>query len=258
MNLLWVPALILHYVVVSLHQNEKATTKILNSQTKNMTDATGSAYASQPMNGTSRKEGSSKREQYRNGSEGKPVECDSRLKTSSNIQSSPIRSQTSYPPSPPFDFLATLYLDGRRKAERKVIVYLDPNHEDFGPGGTSIFRSRWVQTQDGGIQEHAWVFNDIGIDTIFNKLVLANTGKGPGEDEIAIIAAMEGTGIITEPDIEREARKKAGQIEVRISRVILGRKSVNYYYQPKHMEGEKEDVDMDGPDPELTHTTGSI
>ena len=31
----------------------------------------------------------------------------------------------------PFDLLVTLYLDGREKAERKIIVYLDPNHEDF-------------------------------------------------------------------------------------------------------------------------------
>lgn len=244
--------------MVSLHQIHKATTKNLGSQTKVFTDATGSAYDSQPKNGKSRKEGSSKRKHYRNGSEGKPVDCDSRSEASSNIQTSPIRSQTSYPPSPPFDFLAALYLDGRRKAERKLIVYLDPNHEDFGTGGKSIFRSRWVQTQDGGIQEHAWVFNDIGIDTILDKLVLANTGKDRGEDEIAIIAAMEGTGIIPEPDIEREARKKAGQIEVRISRVILGRKSVNYHYRPKHIEGENEDVKMDEADAELTHTTGSI
>jgi hypothetical protein len=245
-------------MVVSQYQIHKAITKSLDLQTNVFTTVTGSPYASQPKHGRSRKEGSSKRKHYRNESEGNPVDYDSRPKASSNIQSSPIRSQTSYPPSPPFDFLATLYLDGRRKAERKLIVYLDPNHEDFGPGGKSIFKSRWVQTQDGGIQEHAWVFNDIGIDTIFDKLVLANTGKDPGEDEIAIVAAMEGTGMVAEPDIDREVRKKAGQIEVRISRVILGRKTVNYHYRPKHMEGENEDVDMDGADPELTHTTGSI
>jgi len=242
--------------VVSLLRIHEATRKRLDLQTNIFIIATGSPYASQPKHGRSHKEWSSKRKHYRNGSEGR--DCDSRIRVSANVQSSPIRSQTSYPPSPPFDFLATLYLDGRRKAERKLIVYLDPNHEDFGPEGKSIFKSRWVQTQDGGIQEHAWVFNDIGIDTILDKLVLADTGKEPAEDELAIIAAMEGAGIIAEPDIEREGRKKIGQIEVKISRVILGRKSVNYHYRPKHMEGENEDVDMDGADPELTHTTGSI
>ena len=119
-------------------------------------------------------------------------------------------------------------------------------------------KSRWVQTKDGDIQEHAWVFNDIGIATILDKLVLSNTGKNTREDESAMIAAMEGAGISAETDIEREENKKVGQIEVKISRVVLGRKSIHYPYRPKHQEGEREDVDMDATDPELTHTTGSV
>ena len=70
---------------------------------------------------------------------------------------------------PPFDLLATLYLDGREKAERRVIVYLDPEYEDFSPGfkgdtARQIMRSRLVRGNDGSIHEHAWIFKDIGIE----------------------------------------------------------------------------------------------
>lgn len=104
----------------------------------------------------------------------------------SDSGSSSNRSRSVTPPPPPFDLLATLYLDGRKKPERKVIVYLDPRYEDFKPGpghrtSRQTMRHRWVRGNDGKIQEHAWVFKDIGIETI-----LARMGLTSNNDSIAL------------------------------------------------------------------------
>lgn len=179
-----------------------------------------------------------------------------RRKTSTHTQSSSVRTRHHYPKAPPFDLLASLYLDGRRTAERRVIVYLDPDHEDFTPGGKSCLKSRWVQMKGGGIKEHAWVFNDIGIDTILDKLALSSPSQDAGDEEIAIVAAMKRAGISPENDMHKEERKRVGQIEVRVSRVVLRTKYTVDQYQSRHQEGEEEDIEMNGADADLTHTTG--
>ena len=192
----------------------------------------------------------------RHGSQARVSQENGPAKASTVALSSLVYKQSRFPESPPFDFLAALYLDGRSKAERRVIVYLNPKHEDFNPGGKSCLKCRWVQTKDGGMKEYAWVFNDIGIDTILDKLALSTAGQDTGDDEIAIIAAMKGAGISPETDIFREERKKVGQIEVKISRVILRKKYTVDQYQSRHREGENEDVAMDGTASDLTHSTG--
>ena len=87
---------------------------------------------------------------------------------SSNTLSSPVRP-TRKPQSdsgPDFAFLAVLYLDGRSKAERKIIVYTDPADKDFNsPDGKVAFKHRWVQSANGKMIEHAWVFKEKAIET---------------------------------------------------------------------------------------------
>ena len=215
-------------------------------------------YTSQTGNRKPRRQRHSRSTHSRGGFDSKALEDDSRARRNIDIESSPIRNQSSYPKAPPFDFLATLYLDGRSIPERKVVVYLNPEHEDFSPGGKSHLKSRWVQTKDGGIQEHAWIFQDVGIDTILSKLELVKPGKDAEEGEVAMIAAMTRAGISAEFDVEKEERKKIGQIEVQIMRVVLGKKSMDYQFRPRHQEGDNEDVYMEETDPQLTHTTALV
>lgn len=69
---------------------------------------------------------------------------------------------------PPYDFLASLFLDNRQTAHRQAIVYLDPLNEDFAsPCGKIKLHSRWVQGNDGNLKEYLWGFKDVGIETAF-------------------------------------------------------------------------------------------
>lgn len=179
--------------------------------------------------------------------------------------SSPMRSQaiTNNSSPPPFHLLASLFLDGRQKAERKVVVYLDSSDQDFaGPDGKVTFRSRWVQGNDGSLKEHSWVFKDVGIETVFDKMLI-NGGDDCAEireelDEDIMVAAMTATDLGVERNVE-EDKSNIGQILVVIERVILGPKWMDKHYCSKHQEGEEiEDVDMAGVKNEITHTTGYL
>jgi len=55
-----------------------------------------------------------------------------------------------------------MFLDNRTVSERKVIVYTDPEDEDFArPNGKVLFKHRWVQASDGTMTEHGWVFKEV-------------------------------------------------------------------------------------------------
>lgn len=166
-------------------------------------------------------------------------------------------------PPPPFHFLASIYLDGRRKAERKIIVYLDPDDEDFNrPDGKVQFKTRWVEGRDGKLREHGWMFKDVGIETVFDKMLLSGdrrtSRKVSIRDEDSIIAAMNATDLGAEGDVEREEKTKLGQIVITFERVKLGEKWVDDRYQAKHKEGEADDVDMGGASSGITHTAGLV
>ena len=161
----------------------------------------------------------------------------------------------------PFHLLASLFLDGRQKAERKAIVYLDPYDEDYAfPDGKVHFRSRWVQGNDGSVKEHSWVFKDVGIESVFDRMLISG-GKSCVEvreepDEDVVVAALSATGLGVERNVE-EDKNHIGQILVVVERVVLGRKWEEDHYRSKHQEGEEaEDVDMAGVKNEITHTTG--
>lgn len=164
-------------------------------------------------------------------------------------------------PPPPFHFLASMYLDGRSKAERKLVVYLDPDDEDFNrPDGRVSFKTRWVEGKDGKLREHGWVFKDVGIETVFDKMLLSGdhqvSGKVHMRDEDSIIAAMNAADLGAEGDVEREERTKLGQIVVTIERIKLGQKWIDSRYRAKHKEGDVDDVQMDGANTDITHTAG--
>lgn len=88
--------------------------------------------------------------------------------------SSPIRTPNIQTPNPPYSFLASLYLDGRRTPERRVVVYLDPDNEDFtGPDGKVLFKHRWVQTSDDTMTEHAWIFKEVYFSPMKIERIIA-------------------------------------------------------------------------------------
>jgi len=156
-----------------------------------------------------------------------------------------------------------MYLDGRSKAERRIVVYLDPDDDDFNkPDGRAQFKTRWVEGRDGKLREHAWMFKDVGIETVFDKMLLSGdhhvSGKVNMRDEDGIIAAMNAADLGAEGDVEREERTKLGQIVVTIERVKLGEKWVDNRFRAKHKEGEADDIDMDGASNEIMHTAGSV
>ena len=179
------------------------------------------------------------------------------------VSSSPLRARNhqEWPSPPDFDFLASLYIDGRKKPERRTIVYLDPRNPDFEvPHGKVRFKSRYVQDRNGGMKAHAWVFKDVGIEASFGKLLVS---KHEQEDrdleepvEDALVKGLNSTILDAEAGSYTQATAKVGQIIVTLQRVKLGKKSLDLDYRPKHREGEEDDFDMDDIERDITHTTG--
>ena len=179
-------------------------------------------------------------------------------KKSKDTLPSPVRSCTvpqSHPP-PDFAFLGVLYLDGRRIPERKIIVYTDPADKDFNsPDGKVAFKHRWVQSIDGRMTEHAWVFKEKAIETVFDKLIIAGTQANiENEDDDALIEAMKSSEIDAREKTGKESQ--VGQIVVELHRVVLGEKRLEAHFRPRHQEGQEEDVDMEQAPRDITHATG--
>ena len=162
---------------------------------------------------------------------------------------------------PPYSFIAALFLDGRSRPERKVIIYTDPDDSDFNhPDGKVVFKYRWMQTKDGSIAEHGWVFKDKAIETVFDKLILSGAGTEPkekGNDEDALLEALESSWLGTKDNVQDE-KSKVGQIVVEISRVMLGRKHREDDYRAKLQEGMDDDVNMEEVQGDITHATGFV
>ena len=154
-----------------------------------------------------------------------------------------------------------MYLDGRDKPERRVIVYLDPYDEDYNkPNGEVSIKTRWAQGKDGTLKEQAWVFKDVGIETMFDKLIIAGdidiATPIPKRSEDALVEAMNIAYLSGDADMIREEKSKVGQIVVVIERVKLGEKWRDHHFRAKHEESEYHDVDMQGVGKDITHTAG--
>ena len=158
--------------------------------------------------------------------------------------------------TPDFALLASLYLDGRRLPERKIIVYIDPADKDFNPpDGKVAFKHRWVQSANGKMIEYAWVFKEQAIETVFDKLMIVGSEANvKDQDDAALIKAMESSGIDAQEGKEKES--KVGQIVVELRRIILGGKRIEPNFHSGHQEGQEEDIDMAGAPRAITHATG--
>lgn len=104
--------------------------------------------------------------------------------------------------------------------------------------------------------EHAWVFKEKAIETVFDRLMInVNHGQSEGRDVDAMIEAMQTSEIDGLGDSKNE-KSRVGQIVVQIHRIVLGTKWLDRDYRPKHREGRDEDIDTEGLKPDVTHTTG--
>lgn len=163
--------------------------------------------------------------------------------------------------APPFHLLASMFLDGREKAERRVVIHLDPNHEEFrGPDGKVMIRSRLVRGRDGTLNEHSWVFKEVGIETLLNKMFICG-GQDSTEDleersEDGLIDAMNGAKLGAETNLSQDEKSNVGKISVVIQRVILGENWEQPHYRPGYQEGDADDVEMNGMKNGITHTAG--
>lgn len=162
---------------------------------------------------------------------------------------------------PPFHLLASLYLDGRQTPERRLIVYLDPDHEDFTlPDGKVKFKRRCVQAKDGTTKELSWVFREVEVEKVFGKMsiegVQDEVGHSSDQGENMIVALMNSAGLGAERDFQQEQTRNAGQIQVVLQRVILGNKWHDIHYKPTFREDEMEDVNLEGVKNDITHTAG--
>ena len=103
--------------------------------------------------------------------------------------------------------------------------------------------------------EHAWVFKEKTIETVFDRLRIAETqAKGEDQDDDVLIKAMESSGLNDQSKTENGSR--VGQIVVELQRIVLGNKRLEANYLSHHREGQDEDVDMEGAPRDIVHATG--
>lgn len=164
---------------------------------------------------------------------------------------------------PPFHLLASLYLDGRQNPERRNIIYLDPEHEDFTlPDGKVKFKRRCEKAKDGTMREVSWAFREVGIEKKFGKMSIEGAhneaGHSSDQNEDTIVALMSSAGLGAEGDFQHEQSSSAGQIQLVFQRVVLGAKWQHSNYQPVHREDEMEDTNLRGARNDITHTAGYV
>lgn len=170
--------------------------------------------------------------------------------TSSISSSRWLRSNSETPP--PFHLLATVYLDGRKRPERRSIVYLDPDHEQFDAkmSGTISLKTTLMEGRDGQIHEYLWMFGEVGLDRFLTDLSINRRKKNasaqdyapaPVNDEAELLNAFGNASL---ERVDAEERKQVGKIVVTLSRIIVGERWQAPHYRVKRQEGEDEDVDM--------------
>jgi hypothetical protein len=132
------------------------------------------------------------------------------------------------PQPPPFDLIAEVYLDGPTRAEISSIIYLDPNNIFFSkaPG---LLPGRRVRSQSkacGAIRTciHDWVFTDVGIEVLLERMGVDDTNDSTSEDdqEVAGLADMLKDAVNVDKKEQGEEELKIGKTEVIFTRVVLG------------------------------------
>lgn len=136
------------------------------------------------------------------------------------------------------------------------MVYLDPSEDDFShPDGKVTFKNRCVQGRDGRLKEQAWVFKDIGIETVFKRIALSGDAKDLEDPDDLLVDAMSTSKLAEEDPEATQEQGKVGQILVVLKRVRLGRRFLEYNRSAKHHEGDEGDIDMDEIGQDVAHHT---
>ncbi|KAL8872648.1 MAG: hypothetical protein Q9174_001761 [Haloplaca sp. 1 TL-2023] len=192
-----------------------------------------------------------KRKIYRSHRRKDPGTMDHSFCTDQTPNDLPASTESSYA------FLATLYIDGRTKPERKLVVWLDPSGQDFNqPDGLVHFKSRLVQGQDGTLEEQAWVFKDVGIEAVFDKIALQDGRQPPAEPEDVLVDAFNASGFGLERTAGVDEQGKVGKIVVELEKIRVGKPFYEKGWRPKHQEEEEEDVNMEDVNQDVAHKTG--
>lgn len=154
-----------------------------------------------------------------------------------------------------WDILASVYIDGRATPERRAIVYVDPAHRDFRNDGKVTISHRLVQDVDGDITSRGWVFGEIGIETLLDKLMI----EGEAVDEEAIcqaeeedlLKALNGNSLD-----ENEEAKQVGQITVVLERIMVGFRDQEFHFKAIYREEACAATGPGGEASGLSHTAG--
>ena len=161
----------------------------------------------------------------------------------------------------PFDLMVSVFIDGRAKPECRQMIYLDPKHPRYN--SHCILKGRWVDpgdasSRDGKAGLLQWVFSDRGINHILEQLdvnkVLSKTSTNLDEADFEAMREKLGEDLLEDP---KDQHMKAGQIEVRIRRVIcMEGDPVDQKFKAYHYAGSDENPrDMDD---DCTHTTSFL
>jgi hypothetical protein len=104
------------------------------------------------------------------------------------------------------------------------------------------------------MMELSWVFQDVGIEAMFDKLELCGDNNNMmDQDEDDLVKTLKSTDLQEASDFRKE-RCKLGQIVVTIERVVTAAKYRDSQFRPSYTEDEMMDVDMEGADKTITHT----
>ncbi|KAK3064365.1 hypothetical protein LTS18_007795 [Coniosporium uncinatum] len=158
-------------------------------------------------------------------------------------------------PKAKWHLLASLYLDGRKVPERQTMIYLDRSHEEFklDTDGEITMRSRWVKNRDGTISSMAWVFADVGVETMLDKLFISAADAAANtNDEDDIASALE-TAALDQRE-EEQAKPQMGQIVVVFERVTVTQTFEDEEYTGGRYDDEFDDASGKKLDKDVTHT----
>jgi len=150
--------------------------------------------------------------------------------------------------------LATLRLDGRRKFEAQRIILLDKGHSNFRhPEGEVHLSSRRFRDDDGGLRECGWVFKEVGVERMLEKLLLSRGDDGvvPAEDD-DFLTAFGALGANNMEDAEEEG--SVGQIELTLERVSVGIIHRDVHFAVRH--DQDTDMDIGHHDGKMKHSAG--
>lgn len=143
----------------------------------------------------------------------------------------PSTTRTPAPMPPPFDLIVEVHIDGRRKAEVRFIVHLDPSSPDYQSEVLLTGRRVRIPSKSGEPARqcfHDWVFTDVGIEVLLERMGVEDTTGSDARDredlEVGELADKLQDAAKVEGDGEgnEEQELKIGKIEVVFTRVVLG------------------------------------